>query len=215
MTVSASPDLASVTGYRLYDQWRNRSQLVFAGNTATVEVTKPTGGVGTFELSGNVATGEVGLTIDRPGSTKIVGVVNAGIDPTIELRVLTVFDAENDLLNFVYRAARDAYEGWRSAGAADPPGPDELMDAFGVEYQEYLSPGYVEGWEFVVEPEGIEVQEGTRELFTLTVHAPAGANPTMFAVAVRDVNGPYDAFDTSELVLVHPVDAEPALPEGL
>jgi hypothetical protein len=209
MTVSTARELASVTGYRLYDPWRNRSPLVFAGNQARVGVTEPTGGAGTAEVGGNLATGEVSLAIERPGRKTIVGEVNVGIDPTIELNVLSLRDGPwMNVLDFVDQAFRDAYDGWLSAENPDPPRPDELMDAFRVEYQEYLAPNSAQGWEFVVEPEIIEAQQGTRELFTLTLQAPADAVPTLFAVAVRDVKGSDGVFDTSELVLVHPVDAE-------
>lgn len=91
MTVSAARELASVIGYRLYDPQRNASPLLFAGNKAVVKVTnKPTGGVGTLKGSGNVVTGDADLTITRSGSEEIVGEVNVGIDPTLELKVLTL-----------------------------------------------------------------------------------------------------------------------------
>jgi hypothetical protein len=141
--------------------------------------------------------------------------VNVGIDPTIELHVLALRKGQWDILDFVYRAFSYAYEEWLAAEANDPPGPDELMDAFKVEYHEYLAADSACGWGFVVEPQTIEAQQqGTRELFTLTLQAPEVAVPTLFAVAVRDVNGPDGVFDTSELVLVHPMDAEPEPPEG-
>jgi hypothetical protein len=220
MTVSAARELASVTGYRLYDPWRNKSPLVFAGNIGKVVVEQPTGGVSSVKAGGNVASGDIDVAIARSGKKVIKGEVNVGIDPTIELSVLTLANAERDILDYIYRAFKDAWNGPLEAGVANPPGPDELMEAFNVEYQDYLTPGSADGWEFVIEPDGIEeAEQNTREPFRITLHAPAEAKPTLFAVAMRDVNDPdgiYGTlhFDTSELVLVHPVDAEPALPEG-
>ena len=216
MTVSAARELAGVTGYRLYDPWRNRSPLVFAGNVGQVRLNQPTGGASTVKVGGKPATGETDLTLVRSGNMVIEGEVNVGIDPTIELSILSLTGLERDILNYVYRAFEVAESGWLEAGVANPPGPDVLFEAFNVEYQDYLVPGIAQGWEFVIEPDGIEeVEQNTREPFRLTVSAAAEAEPTLFAVAVRDVNDPDGifSFDTSELVLVHPVDAEPALPK--